>query len=676
MAVPPVNALGSEDVSSLTGARIRPVRFDVHEFDHASNPRDDLDAFVNVHWRATNPVPADRTCWDCFTILAEHALQTQASAAIDAGHPGGARSAAERVVGDFWRSGMDATAINALRIEPLREELARIDTLATPAAIAAYVSDRHARGWGTLFGFEIAPDFDDPATTIACISQDGLGLPDRDCYFDLTVRGQAVLVAYREHVAAMLVRSGVAGPQAHALAVAILTFETRLAVVSLPRAALARDIALRRHRIAIDEADRLCPHFPWSTFFSAQGITPPRHFSLAMPAFHAEVDAMLGDVPAATWRAWLRYRAIDDMAEYLDDDTAMLRQHFHDEILRGQRASPPRWKRVLQAIDAHVGEAMGQLHVARTFSPAAKQSMEELVRRLRAALQMRIERLDWMDDQTRAQALRKLAAMHVKIGCPDHWRDWSELRTSARTWYANILAARAFNQHWMLAKLGKPVDASAWPMLPQTVNAGYDPQRNEIVFPAAILQSPFFDANADVALNFGGIGAVIAHEMTHAFDDQGSRFGADGRFENWWSEADRMHFDERAQALVEQVAARPAADGERVDARLTLGENIADFGGLAIACDALQEMLAATGGSDPMHDGYSQHQRFFLNWALIWRQNLTKDERRLRLLTDAHAPAAMRANVAPANLAAFAEAFTCIPGDAMWRAPEDRAGVW
>ena len=688
--MPAMSPRSDDAVRALIGAPTPPVRFDAAGFDHTTSPRTDLEAFVNARWRATHPVPPDRSSWDCFSILAERSLQIGAEMALDAAYCSADAGHAQRVVGDFWRSGMDAAAIHALGLEPLREELARIDAIDTHATIASYLADRHARGDGLLFGFEVAPDFDDPHASMAYIVQAGLGLPERDCYFDATPRGEGQRQAYRTHIATMLTLAGAPSAAAAEQARAVLAFEIRLASASLSRRTLARDLGLKYRRISLHEADRQHPMFAWSAFFAAQGIAPPAHFSLAMPAFHATWNAMLRELPIAAWQAYLRFHTLDAAAVYLDDATAAAHHRFHGEFLRGQPAPGPRWKRVLRAIDANIGEAMGQLYVARTFPAASRQAVEQLAEQLRAALQARIERLDWMSAPTRAEALRKLAAMRVKIGGPAHWRDWSRLATTTDGWYANILAARAHQQRWMLARLGQPVDRSAWPLLPQTVNAGYDPQRNEIVFPAAILQPPFFAADADAALNFGGIGAVIAHEMTHAFDDQGSRFDADGRFANWWSALDRGCFEAAAQRLVDQFGSLPAGAGAAataaagsehgqpasVDGRLTLGENIADFGGLAIANDALQAQLAAADEPDPMHDGYSQTQRFFLNWAVIWRQNLTPDERRLRLRTDPHAPAALRANAAAANLTAYAAAFGCGPGDRMWRAPADRIGLW
>ncbi|HKE46535.1 MAG TPA: M13 family metallopeptidase, partial [Rhodanobacteraceae bacterium] len=448
----------------------------------------------------------------------------------------------------------------------------------------------------------------------------------------------------------------------------VLDLESELAEASTPRRTLARDIGARFRPVGVEEADRESPSFSWAAFFAALGVARPERFSLAMPAFHARVAELLQTTTPSVWRAYLRFHTVDGAAPYLGGAYARQHHRFHDAVLRGRLAPLPRWKRVLRAIDTHAGEAMGELYVAANFPADAKRRIVDLVEHLRRALAVRLERLDWMSDATREHALRKLAALGVKVGYPDRWRDSSGLVTSPASLYANILAARAFDRRRRVAQLGQPVDRALWPIPPQTVNAGYDPQRNEIVFPAAILAPPFFDAAADAALNYGGIGAVIAHEMTHGFDDQGSRFDADGRFRSWWLAEDRLRFEALAERLVERF------DGSDVDGRLTLGENIADVGGLAIAFDALRDAIA--GRDDPMIDGCSQTQRFFLNWAVIWRQNLTPEEARLRRSTDVHAPARIRANAAPAELGGYAEAFDCRSGDAMARSADARIRIW
>jgi putative endopeptidase len=661
-----------QHIHDLIGAPIEPVRFDVGDLDHSISPAIDLDAFVNARWRAANPLPVERSCWDSFAILHERSLQVQATIAIEVAAMKTSRDHASRIVGDLWTSGM--RAVDDATTLPLRQELQRIDSLATNAAVADYVCERHARGWGVLFHFDVTADFDDPRANLACISQAGLGLPDRDLYLD--TRNSALRDQYQRHVAALLAWSGTPESKAQARAADVVVFETRLARATTSRQTLARDISQRQRRITLEEADRLSPHFSWRRFFHAQGVSPPATFSLAMPAFHAEWSALLQDVAPPIWHDYLTVHTLTSMATAAGSSLGALHHRFHEKILRGQDAPKPRWKQVIEAIDAHAGDAMGELYVARTFSERARRKAEDLVESLRTALGIRIEGLDWMSRATKQRALEKLAAMRAKIGHPLRWPDASAFHTSADDWLGNLLAARACEQRRKLARIGAAIDVDEWRMTPQTVNAGYDPQRNEIVFPAAILQPPFFDENADRALNFGGIGAVIAHEMSHGYDDQGSRFAADGRFENWWSDDDRARFDALAQRLIAQFDAATTTEGDAVNGRLTLGENIADFGGLAIAFDALCAVMENADEADPRLGGYDQRQRFFFAWATIWRQNLTPAEARTRLRIDPHAPARLRANMAPSNMLEFAQAFAHESAGAMARQETERVQIW
>ncbi|HEY6892761.1 MAG TPA: M13 family metallopeptidase, partial [Rhodanobacteraceae bacterium] len=574
---------------------IEPVRFDVSDLDKDGDPRVDLDAFVNARWRARNPVPADRSCWDAFAVLTERTLAIEAAIAEAAAASEARPGTPERIVGDFWTSGLRGDPDDA----PLRAELARIDRLDSHEAIADYIRDRHARGLGVVFRLDVEPDFDAPEQTIAYVSQGGLGLPDRDDYFDTTSQGLARRRAYVAHVAAML---GLVGCDA-SLADEMLAFETELAAASISRRELARDIAARFRPVDLDTADRATPHFPWGEFFRTLGITPPQRFSLAMPQFFAAFDSALAPTPPSSprkrgpsacggtsvsvWRAYFAFHTIDAAAPFVGPALELQHHDFHRRTLRGQKAIAPRWRRVVEAIDAHAAEAMGRLYVARCFPAESKREVEAIAENLRAAFRERLESLDWMSEATCRAALRKLSALRFRIGHPERWRDWSSLVTSPRSLYANVLAARAFEQRERVARIGRRTDPTRWTVPPQAVNARYDPQRNEVVFPAAMLAPPFFDPAADAALNYGGIGAVIAHETTHAFDDQGSRFGPNGRFENWWTAEDRARFDALADRVRAHFDAMPDIGGERIDGRLTLGENIADFGGLAIAFDAL-----------------------------------------------------------------------------------------
>ncbi|MEO5566381.1 MAG: M13-type metalloendopeptidase, partial [Luteimonas sp.] len=420
--------------------------------------------------------------------------------------------------------------------------------------------------------------------------------------------------------------------------------------------------------------DKLTPNFSWSTFFKSQGVAVPAMFSLAMPAFHAEVSKMLVDTPVDAWKAYLRFHTVDDASPYLSEPFAQENYAFYSKTMRGQKEQKARWKRVLGAVEGSSGEALGQLYVKVAFPAESKTRMDTLVQNLRTALKARIEHLDWMSPETKAKAIAKWESFTPKIGYPDKWRDWTGLETSRDSYIGNVMAADEFNYKWQLGKIGKPVDKSEWGMSPQTVNAYYNPLQNEIVFPAAILQPPFFDPKADDPLNYGGIGAVIGHEMTHGYDDQGSRFGPSGNFENWWTDADAKGFASRTDKLVNQFNGYEALPKLMVNGKLTLGENIADLGGLATAYDA---MKAATAGTpDPMIDGLSRDQRFFINWTTVWRDKMAPDYLKVIVNTNPHAPGNFRAIGAPSNLPAFAAAFQCKPGDSMVRADDKRVVIW
>ena len=657
---------------TLDEGALPPVnRFQASDLDASANACQDFNAYANGKWLAANDIPGDRTSWGSFEMLAERTLEVQHQLAEQAAAVESA-SGVEKIVGDFWATGMDRAAIDAQGIAPIQELIDAIEALDSPEAVADYLRTSAADGRNVLFSFSAQPDFKDSSVNIAYAAQGGLGLPDKTYYFDAAHADK--LAAYEQHVARVLELSGVEAGEAAARAADVVAFETRLADKSKSRVELARDAELFYNPVGLAEADALTPNFPWTAFFESQGVAAPEMFSLAMPEFHAEVDAMLADVPVETWKAYLRFHGVDAASPYLSSEFVQANYDFYGRILRGQQEIEPEWKRALGTINRQVGEALGQIYVDVAFPAESKQRMEELVDNLSEALKARLEDLDWMGDETKARAMEKWATFDPKIGYPDKWRDWSGLETSRDSYIGNVLAANAFNYRWNLDKIGQPVDPTEWFMPPQTVNAYYNPQRNEIVFPAAILQPPFFDPEADDALNYGGIGAVIGHEMIHGYDDQGSRFDPQGNFENWWTEQDASGFSELTGRLVEQFNAYEAAPGQFVDGKLTLGENIADLGGLAVAYDALQR--AREGKEDPMIDGLSQDQRFYLNWATVWRRNFTDEELKVRLATDPHAPAGFRAAGAPSNLPAFAAAFECKAGDPMVRDGDDRIDIW
>jgi putative endopeptidase len=645
--------------------------FQIGDLDKTANVCSDLNAYTNANWLKANPVPGDRTSWGSFEVLGERseAIQHQLAeqAAADA-----AASGVEKIVGDFWATGMDEATIEQQGLAPIKDELAAIDGLADQAKIAHYLRTSAAKGQNALFGFGSGADFKNSDMNIAYAFQGGLGLPDPEYY--TSADNKAKLDAYQAHVARTLELAGVAADAAAAQAREVIAFETRLAKVSKTSTELSRHVELSYNPVTLEQADKLTPNWSWTEFFKSQDVAAPQMFSLAIPAFHQEVSKMLADTAPAAWQAYLRFHAIDSASPFLSKPFVDENFAFWNQTLRGQKEIRPRWKRVLATVNRQAGETLGQLYVKATFSPDSKAQMETLVGNLRTALKARIEKLDWMGPETKQKAIAKWETFTPKIGYPDKWRDWNGLATGRDSYLGNVLAAQAFNYRFDLSKIGKPVDRTEWGMSPQTVNAYYNPQQNEIVFPAAILQPPFFDPKADAAMNYGGIGAVIGHEMTHGYDDQGAQFGPKGNFENWWSPSDKQGFESRTGKLVAQFNGYTTADGGKVKGDLTLGENIADLGGLSTAFDAMK--VAQDGKPDPKVDGLTQDQRFFLNWATVWRRNFTPEELAVRLKTDPHAPANFRATGAPSNMPAFAQAFDCKPGDAMVRQGEQQVVIW
>ncbi|KFL36779.1 M13 family metallopeptidase [Arenimonas donghaensis] len=658
----------------LAQVQQQPISLDAQDIDTSIQACQDFNGFVNAKWLAANPVPGDRTTWGAFPALGERSLQVQheiAKAAAAGDWPAGSM---EQKVGDFFAAGMDEAAIEAAGLAPVQPELDRIDALASNADIPAYIGDAYARGQGMLFGLYAMADYNDSTTNIAYASQGGLSLPERAYYLEDREDYKTARAAFVEHVAALMQLAGADEDTAKSQAQDVLAFETRLAKASLGRLEL-RDPANRYNPVSLADADASTPNFSWTQFFAALDVDAPQTFSLPMPAFFKEVDAMLADVPLDTWKTWLRFRTIDGASPYLSNAFAERNFEFYGKTLRGQKEMQERWKRVLGALNGSMGEGFGQLYVEQAFPPESKAKMEELVGNLMASLKTRLENLEWMSEETKTKAIEKWSSFTPKVGYPDKWRDWSGLEVSDDSYAGNLLAASAFNYRYMLDKIGKPVDRSEWGMSPQTVNAYYRATANEIVFPAAILQPPFFDVNADDALNYGGIGAVIGHEMLHGFDDQGSKFDAQGNMANWWTDEDRKKFEAATTKLADQYSGYEALPGLFVNGNLGLGENIADLGGVTVAYDALQR-AQGEGYTDPMIDGYTQDQRFFMNWATVWRIAFTEAQLKQQLTVGPHSPGMFRAIGAPSNLPAFSEAFDCKEGDKMVRSGEDRVVIW
>jgi len=656
------------------GTALAAGSFDVSELDTKINPCQDFNDFVNAKWVAKNPIPADRTRWGAFDQLREHSLETQHDIAEAAAKDTQAKAGSiEQKVGWFYHSGMDEAAVEKAGATPLKADLARIDSLKSAPDIVAYVTDTAAQGRTDLFAVATLADFKNASTQIAYTFQGGLGLPTRE-YYEKADYAE-LRDAYKAHVAKVLTLSGTPEAQAKKEAEQVLAFETRLAKASLTPVEL-RTPENQYHYVTLEEAAKVTPNIPWKKFFEVQGADIKGGFSLSQPKFFAEVDKMLTDVPADQWRAFLRFHSVDSASPYLSKPFADEHFAFYDQKLNGQKEQQVRWKRTLNALNENMGMALGELYVAKAFPPESKARAKELVANLQAALKTRIENLDWMSAETKAKAIEKWATFLPKIGYPDKWRDWSGLKLVNDNYYANVAAAAKYNYDYEMAKVGKPTDRLEWGMTPQTVNAYYNPTDNTINFPAAILQPPFFDAKADDGINYGGIGAVIGHEATHGYDDEGSQFDAKGNNVNWWTKDDREKFDARTDRLVKQFDAYEPLPGKHVNGKLTLGENIADLGGLNVAYDALQVALKKDPAENKKIDGYTPDQRFFMNFARVWRGSILPQRQEVLLNSDPHAPAQFRAIGAASNMPAFTAAFQCKSGDAMLREGDKQVKIW
>ncbi|MEP7097208.1 MAG: M13 family metallopeptidase [Dokdonella sp.] len=660
---------------STTAIAATQATFDVGQLDQKINPCGDFNDFVNAKWVAANPIPSDRTRWGAFDQLREHSLQTQRGLVEAAARDANKTKAGsiEQKVGWFYRSGMADGAIEKAGYSPVKPELAKIAALKSPADIASYIDESFARGQGSLFSVGAGADFKNSKMQIAYAYQGGLGLPTAEYYSKSDYAD--LRAAYQAHIARVLELAGTKATDAKKEAEQVFAFETRLAKASLMPVEL-RKPENQYHFVSLGDADKASQNLSWTKFFAAQNADIQGGFSLSQPKFFAEVDKMIGDVAVAQWQSYLRFHALDSASPYLSKPFAEEYFAFNDKTLNGQKEQEPRWKRVLGSINGTMGMALGEMYVAKAFPPESKARALALVNNVKDALKARIEHLDWMSDTTKQKALEKWATFLPKIGYPDKWRDWSGVTISPDNYYGNVLAATQFDYDYNIAKVGKPTDRLEWGMTPQTVNAYYDPTDNTINFPAAILQPPFFDPTADDAINYGGIGAVIGHEASHGFDDEGSQFDAVGNNTNWWTKDDRAKFDARTAKLVAQFNAYQPLPGKHINGQLTLGENIADLGGINVAYDALQIALKKDPAENKKIDGYTPDQRFFLNFARIWRGSTLPKRQEVMLNTDPHAPAQYRAIAAPSNMPAFAQAFQCKAGDAMVRDAEHQVKIW
>ena len=643
--------------------------------DRSVPPTQNFYKFSNGGWLVSNPIPPEYARWGSFSELNEKNLRDLRAILDEASRGTSApKGSSAQKVGDFYATAMDSVAAENEGIKPLASEFARIAAAASPADIVAIVARQHTLVANPVFQFFVDQDAKNSTEVIAQIQQGGLGLPDRDYYTKEDDKSKEIRKEYVAHVQTMLQLLGDDPAAAEAAAKTVMAFETRLANASMTRVQ-QRDPNATYHRMSLGELADLTPGFDWNAYFAGIGKAKPGPVNVSQPEFFKEVGVMMRDVPLADWKSYLRWQTVNAAGPWLSAPFVAESFRFNQGVLTGAKEIQPRWKRALNATNGALGEALGILYVRKHFPPAAKARAGEMVENLRAAFRDRLKTREWMSEGTKVKALAKLESFKVKIGYPDKWRDYSALEIDRGPFLANLMRAGNFDFNRQLDEIGKPVDRAKWGMTPPTVNAYYNPQLNEIVFPAGILQPPFFDPLADDGVNYGGMGAVIGHEMTHGFDDQGSQFDADGNLKDWWTPTDKIAFTARAQRLEKQFDDYVGYDTMHVNGKLTLGENIADLGGLTIAFAALKKSQEKRPPVQPI-DGFTQEQRFFLAWAQIWRANYRPEELRRRLILDVHSLSEFRVNGPLVNMTEFHEAFSAKPGDPMVRPEKLRSKIW
>ncbi len=631
--------------------------------------------YANGGWLKRSSIPADQPRWGSFNELQEQNYAALQGVLTDAAkNASSTKDPNLRKLGVFYSTCMDSAAVEAAGIRPLQPELAQINTIHDRRGVQAAIARLHGMGIPAGFVFRSVPDAKKSARTIAEVYQGGLGLPDRDYYLKPDSGSEKIRREYVGHVAKMLQLSGLDKTRSEWSALAIMRLETALARGSMTREA-QRDPEAVYHLTRTTDLQKTTPGFAWIPYLSKSGLSEVEEINVAQPEFVHTLDSLLSSAPLGSWKAYLRWNLLANTAPALSSPFVKESFRFNSTVLQGVAEMRPRWKRCLRLTDGAVGEILGQAYVKKNFTPEAKARALEMVRNIRRELRSRLSTLAWMTEETKTKAYAKLDSIINKIGYPDKWRDYSQLEARRGPFVNNLLLANEFETRRQLQKIGRPTDRTEWGMTPPTVNAYYNPRTNEITFPAGIMQPPFFDPQADDAVNYGGMGSVIGHEITHGFDDQGRQFDALGNLSGWWSDADSKEFNRRAEVVQKQFDGYVAVDSLHVNGKLTLGENIADLGGLLIAYGAYRRSLEGKPEPAPI-DGLTGPQRFFLAWAQIWRAKSRPEFTRLLVNVDPHAPPEFRTIGPLSNIPAFAEAFGCKPGDPMVRPDKDRAQIW
>ena len=647
-------------------------RFSIEALDRSVNPKTDFYRFACGNWLKANPVPSDKARWSGFDEL-QQLNWNQIHGVLESAASATAPSATVRQVGDFYAAAMDTNRIESLRFAPIEPTLQRIDRIETFTDLFRELASLHVADVSGLFATDVEADAKNSGFYALKVRQGGLGLPDRDYYLSEGFATQRA--AYQQHIIRMLKLLGDSDEVATNAAVRIVALETELAKASKSRVEL-RDPQANYNPFQINELVAATPHLEWGTYLESLGLPKLDRLIVGQTNFLTALDHLITSHPVSDWKVYLRWHTLSASASRLHSEVDREHFAFYGTTLLGQPQQEPRWQRAAKQTDAAIGEALGSLYVEKYFPSGAKRRMEELVANLRTVFHERLEKAPWMSPETRQQALKKFDRFTQKIGHPEHFRDYSALRITRDDYHGNVERAARFESQRQLARVGGAVDRSEWHMTPQTVNAYFNPAQNEIVFPAGILQPPFFDLDADDAINYGAIGVVIGHEITHGYDDQGRQYDADGNLRDWWTAGDATEFKRRAQLVIDQYSGYEALPGLKVNGQLTLGENLADWGGTSIAFEALQRALTKDPSRRKTMDGFTPEQRFFLSLAQLWRVNWREAELRRRIVVDVHAPAQFRGIGPHVNQPEFFEAFGIGPGDALWRSPEARAKIW
>ena len=666
-------SLISVSIVSFTSPPKKKKKFiDPANMDMTVKPGDNFFLYANGTWVKNNPVPPSKTRWGSFDELRQTSSDRMKILCEEAA-ANTSKNSVSQMVGDFYSSAMDSAAIEKLGYMPIKEELDKINNLASTEDILNELASLRTRAISAgLFGFKIDQDDKNVNKYIPVLSQGGTSLPDRDYYLKNDARSQMIRTEYIKYLTDMFKLVGDNDEAAAKKASNIIRLETGLAKAQLSRVEL-RDPIKTYNKFSIADFSKTTPGLNWKLIFTDLKVNDADSLLVNNPSFFKTADILVSAVPIDTWKAYLQWNVIKNAAPFLSN-AFVQRQFAFTRVLTGQKEITPRGQRMSAIVDSHLGDLLGQLYVEKYFNDAAKQRMLALVKNVQQTLADRISKLDWMSDVTKQKALEKLNAIINKIGFPDKWETYTGVVINRNDLVANVRSVNVWAYNKMVNKMGKPVDKTEWTMTPPTINAYYNPTNNEIVFPAGILQFPFFDFEADDAVNYGGIAAVIGHELTHGFDDQGRQYGADGNLKDWWTADDAKKFIERSNQVVEQYNGFIVNDTLHLNGRLTLGENLADLGGLNIAYEAFKK--TAEGKSDKKIDGFTPDQRFFLSWAQVWRMNTLPETSAQLVMTDPHSPGKYRCNGPITNMDAWYDAFDVKEGDKMFKSKENRTRIW